>query len=138
MMKTTESDSAAQKDDSWAQEGRRMIRFEDLNAHGVLFGGRLAQWIDEAAAIYAICQMKTKRVVTLRISELLFKSPVRAHDVLEFRCRTAKKGRTSLTVETEVRTLFGGRPKTVCLAELQFVAVNEQGRATPWQQDPTT
>ncbi len=119
----------------WVSEGRRLIKYEDLNSQGTLYGGRLAQWIDDMACIYCICQMKTKRIVTLRISELLFKHPVELYDVLEFRCRTVKEGTTSLTVETEVRTILIGESKIVCTAELQFVALDEARRAMPWKKE---
>ena len=92
----------------------------------------MVQWIDEAAAIYSICQMKQKYVVTLRISELLFKHPVNLHDILEFRCKMLRRGNTSLTIEVQVNTVLGKVNRTVCTAELQFVAVNKQGRPIPW------
>jgi acyl-CoA hydrolase len=78
---------------------RKLVMPEDENPARRLFGGRLMQWADEAAALYAMCQMRTKSVVTLKISEVLFKSPARTGDILEFWTRTKKVGRTSLTVE---------------------------------------
>ena len=38
---------------------RKLIKPEDLNSRGTLFGGRLLQWIDEEAAVYAMCQLET-------------------------------------------------------------------------------
>ena len=35
---------------------RKLIKPEDLNAGGTLFGGQLLKWIDEEAAIYAETQ----------------------------------------------------------------------------------
>lgn len=54
---------------------RRLVKSEDLNPRGTLFGGRCMQWIDEEAAIYAICQMGTTSIVTKLISEINFISP---------------------------------------------------------------
>jgi acyl-CoA hydrolase len=43
---------------------RKWVKPEDLNPNGTLFGGSLLRWIDEEAAIYAICQLDNQRVVT--------------------------------------------------------------------------
>ncbi len=41
---------------------RKLIKPEDLNAGHTLFGGQLLKWIDEEAAIYAMCQLNNRRV----------------------------------------------------------------------------
>lgn len=81
---------------------RKLVMPEDENPAKRLFGGRLMQWADEAAALYAMCQMRTKSVVTLKISEILFKNPALSGDILEFWTRNKKVGKTSLTVECVV------------------------------------
>src|SRR5690606_1205873 len=43
---------------------RKWVKPEDLNQHGALFGGRLLQWVDEEAAIFAITQIGTTSLVT--------------------------------------------------------------------------
>lgn len=119
-------------DTTWVSEGRRVVTYADLNPQHTLFGGRMVQWMDEATAIYAVCQMKNKYVVTLRIAELLFKQPVHLHDVLEFKCRSLKRGRTSLTIEVQVSTILSDINQVVCTAEFQFVAVDKNGKSKPW------
>ena len=42
---------------------RKLVKPEDLNAGGSLFGGTLLRWIDEEAAIYVMCQLDSKNVV---------------------------------------------------------------------------
>ena len=49
---------------------RKWIKPEDLNPNHSLFGGRLLQWIDEEAALYAIIQLENSRAVTKYISEI--------------------------------------------------------------------
>ena len=49
---------------------RKWIKPEDLNPNGSLFGGTLLKWIDEEAAIYTVCQLDTKAIVTKYISEI--------------------------------------------------------------------
>ena len=49
---------------------RKLIKPEDLNAGHTLFGGQLLKWIDEEAAIYAMCQLNNQRVTTKFMSEI--------------------------------------------------------------------
>ena len=51
---------------------RKWVKPEDLNPNQTLFGGKLLQWIDEEAVIYAIVQLENPRVVTKFISEINF------------------------------------------------------------------
>jgi acyl-CoA hydrolase len=123
--------------------------FEDLNAAGTIFGGKLVAWIDEGTAIYASCQMNARRIVTKKISELIFNQPAKLGDMLEIWCKVAHAGRTSLTVSTLVTrrsfaddpavappsplTAYETRPEAeICRCELVFVSVDEKGRPRPW------
>ena len=55
---------------------------EDLNPNHSLFGGRLLQWIDEEAALYAIIQLENTKVVTKFISEINFVSSMPNREIL--------------------------------------------------------
>jgi len=111
---------------------RKMVKPEDLNAANRLFGGELMKWLDEAAALYAFCQLKTKNLVTLKVSELLFKNPGYQADVVEFFCKTVKSGKTSFTVAVTARTKEIDHPaRDIVTAELVFVTLDEQGKPTP-------
>lgn len=68
---------------------RKWVKPEDLNANGTLFGGRLLAWIDEEAAIYAMCQLKAKTIVTKFMSEINFVSAAK-HEC-ENRCHRVRK-----------------------------------------------
>jgi hypothetical protein len=48
---------------------RKWVKPEDLNPNGALFGGSLLRWIDEEAAIYAICQHSDCREDGVRQSQ---------------------------------------------------------------------
>lgn len=97
---------------------RKLVMPEDENPAKRLFGGRLMQWADEAAALYAMCQMRTKSIVTLKISEILFKNPAQCGDILEFWTQTKRVGKTSLTVECVVTRKQIGIPLTAPQAPL--------------------
>lgn len=129
---------------------RKLVMPDDLNPARTLFGGRLLAWADEAAALYAMCQLGSKSVVTLKITEVLFKNPARNGDILEFWTRKGDIGTTSLEVECVVVRKIVQAPQNLPLppqkesegkfkspqdiilsCELIFVQVDEKGRPTP-------
>ena len=93
---------------------RRLVMPNDLNYANSLFGGRALEWIDEEAAIYAICQLETNVLVTKHIGEISFESPAMVGDVVEFGLTTKNVGITSITVSCLVRNKI--TKKTICLA----------------------
>lgn len=82
---------------------RRLVKSEDLNGAGTLFGGKALAWIDEEAAIFASCQLSSKNLVTKLISEVNFVSPAYMGDILEIGCDLIKIGETSITVSCTIR-----------------------------------
>tara|TARA_B110000467_G_C17997967_1_gene303896 strand:+ start:78 stop:488 length:411 start_codon:yes stop_codon:yes gene_type:complete len=106
---------------------RRLVMPNDLNYANSLFGGRALEWIDEEAAIFAICQLETNCLVTKHIGEISFESPAMQGDVVEFGLATKKVGRTSITVTCLVRNK--ATKKTICLADdIVFVKVDAKTR----------
>jgi acyl-CoA hydrolase len=102
---------------------RRLVMPNDLNYANALFGGRALGWIDEEAAIYAICQLETNCLVTKHIGEISFESPATQGDIVEFGLVTKKVGRTSITITCLVRNK--ATKKTICLADdIVFVRVD--------------
>lgn len=100
---------------------------EDLNGNQTLFGGRLLAWIDEEAAIYAMCQLKDKRVVTKFMSEINFLSAAYHGEVVEIGLETISFGQTSMTLRCEVRNKD---TKNVILTidKLVFVVLDDTGK----------
>jgi acyl-CoA thioesterase YciA len=110
---------------------RKLVMPEDLNPAGKLFGGKILAWTDEAAALYAMCQLKTRHLVTLKFSESVFKQPISCGDFLEFSCWVIKFGTTSLTVGVNVETKDispGEERKMVFTAEVVLVSIDENGK----------
>ena len=106
---------------------RRLVMPNDLNYANSLFGGRALEWIDEEAAIYAICQLETNCLVTKHIGEINFESAAMQGDVVEFGLATKKVGKTSITITCLVRNK--ATKKTICLADdIVFVKVDPQSR----------
>jgi acyl-CoA thioesterase YciA len=109
---------------------RKLIKPEDLNSSNTLFGGRAMSFLDEEAAIYAMCQLDTKSIVTKLISEINFESPARQNDVIEIGVETISLGRTSITLRAEIRNKDTGR--SICKIEkIVFVSVDSEGKPTP-------
>ncbi len=106
---------------------RRLVMPNDLNYANALFGGRALQWIDEEAAIFAICQLETNCLVTKHIGEISFEAPATQGDIVEFGLETKKVGRSSITVTCLVRNK--ATKQTICLADdIVFVVVDPVSR----------
>ena len=67
-------------------------------------GGKLLSWIDEEAAIFAMCQLgKDKHLVTKFMSEINFVSSAKQGDVIEMGVEVVSLGRSSITLCAKVR-----------------------------------
>ena len=73
---------------------RKLIKPEDLNPRGTLFGGRVLEWIDEEAAIFCMCQLDNKNIVTKAMSEINFVSTAITGDIVEIGCELISFGTT--------------------------------------------
>ncbi len=109
---------------------RKWVKPEDLNPNHSLFGGRLLQWIDEEAVIYAIVQLDNKRVVTKYVSEINFINAPKQGDIIEIGIIATEFGRTSLTMRCEVRNMLTREP-ILQIAKLVFVNLGEDGKPAP-------
>ena len=108
---------------------RKWIKPEDLNPNHTLFGGRLLQWIDEEAALYAIVQLETPRCVTKYISEINFISSAKQGDIIEIGIEATEFGNTSITLRCEVRNMMT-RQTIITIDRIVFVGVDEEGKPT--------
>lgn len=109
---------------------RRLVKSEDLNGAGSLFGGRALAWIDEEAAIFTFCQLGAKNIVTKAMSEVNFKAPAKLGDIIELGCDVVHIGNTSLTVKCSMRNKTT-QQEIVTVDKITFVNLNEEGRPTP-------
>ncbi|SDV51012.1 acyl-CoA thioesterase [Chitinasiproducens palmae] len=109
---------------------RKWVKPEDLNANGTLFGGSLLAWIDEEAAIYAMCQLDNPRVVTRFMSEINFVSSARQGDVIELGMTATRFGHTSVTLRCEVRNKMT-RKSILTIDRIVFVSLDENGEPAP-------
>lgn len=106
---------------------RKWIRAKHLNPRETLFGGQVLSWIDEEAAIFASCQLKTPLIVTKYMSEINFVSPAYNGDVVEIGIDLVSIGNTSITLEAEVRNK--DTKKTILKVDkIIFVRIDKHGK----------
>lgn len=109
---------------------RKWIKPQDLNPNQTLFGGRLLEWIDEEAALYACIQLENKRVVTKYINEINFVSSAKQGDVIEIGIDVVKFGKSSLTLACEVRNKMT-RQTIIRIDQIIMVNLDEDGKPSP-------
>jgi len=109
---------------------RKLVKPEDLNTNETLFGGKLLAWIDEEAALYSIIQLENKRVVTKYISEINFMSSAQTGDIIEIGIEVVKFGKTSLTLNCEVRNKMN-RETIITVDNIIMVNLGDDGKPKP-------
>jgi acyl-CoA thioesterase YciA len=102
---------------------------KDIGVHDNLFGGLMMSWLDEAAAAFVAQSIDYPRVVTLKISEVLFKEPIKVGQLLKIYGEVLSIGNTSVTVKLEARRHkpHSGQQKVACSVEMVFVKIDEYG-----------
>src|SRR5579871_1028006 len=98
---------------------------------GTIFGGVILSYIDQAGAIGAMHEVvraggELPRLVTVAINRVEFKQPVLVGDVVRFRSRLVKMGRTSVTIAVQVEAERGLMTHQVTEAELVYVGIDPQ------------
>ena len=89
--------------------------------------------IDDSAASYAAQICDTPRIVTIKIDELLFKSPVKVGSLLKVYGKVEKFGTTSIKLYIEVRkhNVHTGKQDAVTQTFITFVRIDGDGKAIP-------
>ena len=110
---------------------RRLVMPNDLNFAGSLFGGRILEWIDEEAYIFASCQLGAE--FGDQAHRLLPSKPAFQGDVVEFGLQVKSAGRTSLNITCVVRNKH--TKQNICTADdIVFVHIDPETRQpTPRQ-----
>lgn len=108
----------------------RLIKSEDLNHHGTLFAGRMAEWFVEgnfiaAASVYG----NPNNIVCVKLHGLKFGSPANKGDIIELETKVVHVGNTSMTVYGKVTR---NESSTILVDGFTtFVCVDENGRKMP-------
>lgn len=109
-----------------------LVKPEDLNPAGNLFGGRLLEWLDEKAALFCYCQLKYEAlIVTKFMSEINFVSSAKNGDIIEFGFKVVKVGNTSITIEGFIKNKIT-KKEILKIDEIVFVNMDkETGKPVP-------
>lgn len=100
----------------------------DTNQLGSIFGGHILSLIDLAAAHHART-VKPLTYVTKVMREVEFIAPVFVGDVVSFYTNTKRLGKTSITIEVNVKAIRADhktKAVDVTSAEVVMVAINEK------------
>ncbi len=104
----------------------------DTNANGDIFGGWIMSQLDLAGGILAK-EISCGRIVTVSVSSITFKKPVKVGDVVCCYGECTKIGRTSMSINLEVWVKLikeegVGERFQVCEATFNYVAIDANGR----------
>tara|TARA_R110002020_G_scaffold200272_4_gene402415 strand:- start:2809 stop:3201 length:393 start_codon:yes stop_codon:yes gene_type:complete len=110
-----------------------VCKTQNVGFHGNLFGGVMLSWLDEAGAAFAAEVSGTPRVVTVKITEVIFRKPVRPGQIIKIYGRVAQFGNTSVTIKLEARrhSPYNGSQKIVCTTDMTFVRIDGDGEPVP-------
>jgi acyl-CoA thioesterase YciA len=106
---------------------------QNIGVHGNLFGGIMLSWLDESGGAFAGQYCDTPRMVTLKLSETVFKKPVRPGHLIKIYGKAVKISKTTITIKLEARrhSVYNGTQKSVCETEITYVRVDGDGDAIP-------
>ena len=110
----------------------QLMQPEHANTIGNVHGGWIMKLVDEAGAL-ACMRHAQRRVVTVAIDSMVFKSPIRIGELVLLTAEVTHIGRTSMEVEVQVQAenpITGERSQTNT-AYLVYVALDETGIPVP-------
>lgn len=113
---------------------QHIVMSRDLNAHGNLFGGKMLEWIDEAAGIFVMDKIAYTNIVTASMDQINFKYPGRNGDIIRIYAEIEKTGKSSMTVKTKsVSTNEKTRDKhEIITCKITFVCLGYDGKPFPF------
>ena len=113
-------------------EVTKLLQYEDINGFNRLFGGRLMEWIDEAAGI-AARRHCGGYITTACVDTLRFKKAAYLHDLVVIIAKVTYVGRTSMEVRVDsyVEDCETGIRQLINHAYLTEVCVDENGKPVP-------
>lgn len=108
-------------------ETHRLVLTEDLNQYGLLFGGRLLSWADEAGYIAASNDFPHARFVTIGMSKVEFLQSVKNGAIIRIVSERVKKGTTSVCYRVDVYSAKEPERGVIFSTDISYVNVDESG-----------
>jgi len=111
-------------------QSARLVKSEDLNHHGTLFAGRMAEWFVEGSFVAAALAVgNPDQIVCLKVHGMRFNIPAKKGDILKITAKVVYAGTTSITVYN--KTLSSNTGKTLVEGFVTFVNVDDDGNKQP-------
>lgn len=118
-----------------------MMMPKDTNPYGIIFGGVILSYIDQAGAIAALEYARNTTLdqntfnngtdinfVTVAMNEIEFHQPVYVGDTVSFNTTIIKNGESSVTVKIRVVADHNGKETIVTDAQATYVAIDLSNR----------
>lgn len=105
-----------------------IVNPEDTNPHGNIFGGRVMELIDKAAAVVGLRHARNP-IVTASVDSLVFHSAIRLGNIVVIEARLNAVFHSSMEVEVRVESeeILTGERRRTTTAYVTVVAVDEKG-----------
>lgn len=108
----------------------RLVKSEDLNHHGTLFAGRMAEWFVETCFICgAKVTGRPENIVCINIHGLTFTEPGDKGDIINLESYVVRIGKTSFTVYGTISK--NNSDKIISDGFITFVFVDEDNNPIP-------
>lgn len=106
---------------------------QDLGVHDNLFGGTMLSWIDQAAVAYVNEVCFSPNMVTLKMDEVIFKSPVKENNLIKVYGQIQRFGNSTVVVNIEARkfNVYTHEEALVCSTQVTFVRLDDDGKSIP-------
>ena len=93
----------------------------------------MLSWLDESGGAFASQCIDSPRIVTVKLSEVVFRKPVRPGHIIKIYGSVREIGETSITVHLEARrhSPYNGTQKTVCETNITYVRIDGDGESIP-------
>ena len=104
----------------------------DTNSQGTIFGGVILSYIDQAGAVGAHYEIRRsgwpdQPLVTVAMDRVEFHEPVHVGEIVSFRTKLLRVGRTSIAMHVTVDVERDHRIVKLTEAEVSYVAVELSG-----------
>ena len=111
----------------------KVCKKSDLGVHNNLFGGTMLSWIDEGAVAYVNEVCFSPNMVTLKMDEVTFRSPVKENNLIKLYGDIAGFGNSTIRINVEARkfNVYSHEETIVCSTQVTFVRIDEDGAAIP-------
>lgn len=108
----------------------RLVKPQELNHHGTLFAGRMAEWFVENCFICGARQTgKPNNIVCVNIHGLTFNTPSENGDIINISSIIVRAGRSSFTVYGSITK--NNSDKIICEGFITFAFIDENNSTIP-------